>query len=66
MEYDGASKITISTTRLSITIQGKNLDDLFDYIIQHQVKWIKEPDASFMEVLEEMMEISYIKFEEVS
>ena len=54
-------KITISTTRLTITIQGKNLDDLFDHIIQHQVKWIKGPDVSFVEVLEEEVEIESIQ-----
>lgn len=65
MDYNGANKITLSTTRLSIIIQGKNLDDLFDHIIQHQVKWLKEPDTSFSDIAEGEVEITAIQFETI-
>lgn len=65
MDYDGESKIILSTTRLTVTIKGNNLDDLFDHIIQHQVKWIKEPDQSFAENREGAVVITSIKFEEL-
>ncbi len=47
MEFDGTSEIAISTSRLSIKIFGKNLNELFDGIIQHRVMWIKELSNSF-------------------
>ena len=64
MDYDGECEIILSTTRLTITIKGNNLDDLFDHIIQHQVKWIKEPDQSFSDKREGDVEITSIRFEE--
>ena len=63
MNYDGASEITLTTSRMAIVIVGKNLEDLFDHIIQHQVKWLKEPEASFSKVAEDEVEISSIRFE---
>jgi hypothetical protein len=63
MNFSGGSEITLSTTRIAIIIAGKNLDDLFDHIIQHQVKWLKEPEASFAEVSDGEVEISSIRFE---
>lgn len=63
MDYNGENEIIISTTRLKVTINGKNLDDLFDYIIQHRVKELKEPRNSFTEVGEHEVEISSIRFE---
>lgn len=63
MDYNGESEIRLSTTRLAIIIKGKNLDELFDRIIQHQVKWIKEPDNDFPMVEESEVEISSIRFD---
>ncbi|MEZ4991929.1 MAG: hypothetical protein R2824_16020 [Saprospiraceae bacterium] len=63
MDYNGETEIRLSTTRLAIIINGKNLDDLFDHIIQHQVKWVKEPDNDFPMIGESEVEISYIRFE---
>jgi hypothetical protein len=63
MDYDGSSEITLSTSRISITINGRNLDDLFDHIIQHEVKWIREPQGSFTAVEEEGVEVTSIRFE---
>jgi len=63
MDYNGENQIIISTTRLKVIIDGKNLDDLFDYIIQHRVKELKEPRESFPEIGEKDVEISSIRFE---
>lgn len=63
MDYNGDNEIILSTTRLKIIIRGQNLDNLFDHIIQHQVKWLKEPQDSFIEVDENEVEISSISFE---
>lgn len=63
MEYDGSSEIAISTNRITIVISGRNLDNLFDHIIQHQVKWIKELDSSYLPAKEDELEIEVIRFE---
>ncbi len=63
MDYNGDSEITLSTTRVTIIINSKNLDDLFDHIIQHQVKWLKEPEEQFPQTEEGEVEISSIRFE---
>lgn len=63
MDYDGESKIILSTTRLTVSIKGNNLDDLFDHIIQHQVKWIKEPDGSFVHIEDKEPLVEEIRFE---
>ena len=63
MSYNGENEIIISTTRLKIVINGKNLDNLFDYIIQHRVKELKELGHSFSGVDENDVKISSIRFE---
>ena len=63
MDYNGDNQITLLTSRLKVIIKGLNLDDLFDYIIQHRVKWIKEAQGSFMELKEADVEVSAIQFE---
>ena len=63
MDYNGENQITLLTPRIKIAIYGQNLDDLFDYIIQHRVKWIKEPQESFQQVREKEAEIIEIRFE---
>lgn len=63
MDYNGDSEITLSTLRLTVIINGKNLEDLFDHIIQHQVKWLKEPQETFSQIEEGEVEVSSIRFE---
>jgi hypothetical protein len=63
MAFDGVSKISIATPRLSITIEGEDLGELFDYIIEHRVKWISEPQSSFVEVEEGKPSVKALTFE---
>lgn len=64
MDYNGDSEIRLMTLRVTVIINGRNLDSLFDYIIQHQVKWVKEPENSFTQGLkEDALEITSIRFE---
>lgn len=60
IEYDGASEIVIQTIGKSIKIEGKNLESLFDYILEHRVVWMKEPDASLVPANDNEVEISSI------
>jgi 3-deoxy-D-arabino-heptulosonate 7-phosphate (DAHP) synthase class II len=64
MDFDGESQIILLTMGLKITITGHNLEKLFDYIIQHRVMWLKEPQQSFTSQEEKEVEIKTIKFEE--
>ena len=64
MDFDGESEIILMTNGIKITINGKNLEKLYDYIIQHRVMWVKEPQQSFVELEESQVEISAIRFEE--
>ncbi len=64
MEYNGDTEIQLCTTRIQVIIVGKNLQQLFDNIIQHRVIWIKEPDSSFTDVEEGDVEVSSIRFED--
>ena len=64
MDFDGESEIILMTTAIKIIIKGHNLGKLFDYIIQHRVMWVKEPQESFTEVDENEVEISSIRFED--
>lgn len=63
MDFNGNNKIVLNTPRVTITIRGKHLEDLFDYILQHKVKWIEEPQSSFPDVEEGMLEINSLRFE---
>lgn len=57
-EYNGLDEIQIHTTNsFIIKIKGSNLDDIIDYLAEHRLVWIKEPDSSFtiMEDKEEVM-----------
>jgi len=58
------SKIIFSTPTLSATIEGKNLEPILDYISEHRLVWIKEPDNSFGQAIENEPEITKIKIEE--
>lgn len=64
MEYNGDTEIQLCTTRIQVIIAGKNLQQLFDNIIQHRVIWIKEPDSSFTDVEEDVVEVTSIRFED--
>jgi len=63
IDFDGNEEITISTSRLMVTIKGKNLGDLFDHIIQHRVMWVSEPQGSFSSPEEGEVEIEEFQFE---
>lgn len=66
IDFDGNSRIMLLTPRVSILILGHNLNELFDYIIQHRVNWIEEPQESFDFLGNESLKVSEIRFEEVS
>ena len=61
MRYDGATTIKLSTLTLEIIITGKNLDNLIDYLAEHRLMWIKEPDSDFVEKREGEVEIKSIE-----
>lgn len=63
MDLDGAGKIVLSTPRLVATIEGQDLGELFDYIIEHRVKWISEPQSSFVEVEAGKPQVTGVRFE---
>jgi len=65
MEYNGDTEIQLCTTRIQVIIVGKNLQQLFDNIIQHRVVWIKEPDSSFTDVKDGDVEVSSIRFDTI-
>ena len=58
MHFNGADKIELSTSSLKITISGKNLGDLIDYLAEHRLVWVKEPDSDFIKVEEGEVEIN--------
>lgn len=64
MRFNGADKIEISTSYLNITISGKNLSDLIDYLAEHRLVWIKESDSDWGEVTEGEVKIENIEIEE--
>ena len=64
MDFNGDSQIVLFTTAIKIIINGRNLEKLFDYIIQHRVMWLKEPQESFIQIPGDEVEVSDISFEE--
>ena len=58
--------ITFSTPTLLVTIEGVNLEPVLDYISEHQLVWIAEPDNSWNEIEEKKEEptVKSIKVEE--
>lgn len=64
MKYDGATTIELNTSTLSVKITGKRLDDIIDYLAEHRLVWIKEPDSDFTEINEAEPEIEKITIEE--
>ena len=63
IEYNGDTEIQLCTTRIQVKIIGKNLEQLFDNIIQHRVIWIKEPDSSFINEEASSVVVSSIRIE---
>jgi hypothetical protein len=63
LEYDVQGLITIRTLSVNITIKGKNVQELFDYLFENRVVWMKEPDSSFTQVPDGQPEIETIKLE---
>lgn len=64
MRYNGATEIQLSTLYLSILIKGKNLAVLLDYLAEHRLMWIKEPDSDFIEIADGEVEIEEIDVKE--
>lgn len=64
MRFNGADKIELSTSYLKVVISGKNLDELIDYLAEHRLVWIKEPDSDFVDVKEEEVEVNSIEITE--
>ncbi len=63
LEYDGKELIEIKIPAATISITGRNLGLLFDYLFENRVAWIKEPDSSFIDVTEDQPDIEKIKIE---
>jgi len=57
MRFDGATTIKLATPSLTIKIVGKNLTDIIDYLAEHRLVWITEPDSDFTQVKEGEVEI---------
>ncbi len=64
MKYDGATTIKLNTPSVTITITGKRMDDIIDYLAEHRLVWIKEPDSDFTQTEENEPEIEKIIIEE--
>jgi len=64
MRFNGVDKIELSTSSLKIIILGKNLGDLIDYLAEHRLVWIKEPDSDFVQVDEGEVEVVNFLIEE--
>ena len=64
VRFRPADIITLNTPTLLVTLEGKNLESVLDYISEHRLVWIKEPDNSFGEEKEEEPTITRIKIEE--
>jgi len=46
IKFDGKNTIEMSASTLHITIEGQGLEILLDYIIEHRLMWVKEPENS--------------------
>jgi len=46
IKFDGKNTIEMSASTLHITIEGQGLESLLDYITEHRLMWIKEPENS--------------------
>lgn len=59
-----AQSVTIRTSTAEITIKGKNLSPIYEYILEQRLVWLKEPDTSFVETGEDEPEIEEIELKE--
>ena len=66
IRFKPADLITFSTPTLSVTIEGKKLESILDYISEHRLVWIKEPDNSFGQANDNEPQVTNIKIEEKS
>lgn len=68
--FDGKNIIELSTSTLHITIEGKGLEKILDYLAEHRLMWIKEPidstDSFFSSDDEGEIVISEIKVDLMS
>lgn len=64
MTYDGASLIEFSTPYISVEIKGKNLEPILDYLAEHRIVWIKEPDSDWVDEKEKEVIIQNIEIKE--
>ena len=58
------ASISFNTPTLLITIEGKNLVSVYEYLLEQRLVWLKEKDSSFAEVKENEPLIENIKIEE--
>ena len=63
--YDGSGLIELTTPLISVRITGKNLQKIFDFLGEHHIRMIKEPDGSLVPVGEGEPEIEKIEVSEV-
>lgn len=42
--YNGRNKIELSASTIHLTIEGSGLDKILDYLAEHRLMWIKEPE----------------------
>ena len=46
-------KIVLRVSSSEITIEGKHLSPIYEYILEQRLVWLKEQDVSFVEVVED-------------
>lgn len=63
MKFDGSTQIELHTHSLNIVIRGARLEPLFDYLAEHRLMWVKEPDSDFVQVKEAEPRIERIEVE---
>lgn len=53
--------ITLRTTGTEITIYGKRLSPIYEYLLEQRLVWLKEPDSSFVAIEEGEAEVERIE-----
>ena len=56
--------IILKTNSVTITIEGRNLDRVYEYILEQRLVWMKEADNSLIEENNDEAIIEMIKMEE--
>jgi len=68
--FDGKNTIELSTSTLHITIEGKGLEKILDYLAENRLMWIKEPltseDSFFSGDDEDKVSVNEIRIDMVS